>query len=285
LVLHTAYDLKVIRRASLIMNTSDFYDDFSGRSDCYATLGVEPDADAAEIEWAYRAQAQHYRRYLHDPDPAIAWEAEVKLNELDAAYLILGNPLRRQLYDRWHHTQRQGPKWRTVSTRVYEADTEDDFSAHASNFSFISTAGGLRWLSALRHALPRPPAGGTRCMGPLAKMLLLPIPFCLATMVSALFWHLGAITGQQFLGDLTAILAYPLILFASLVRLLLPIRYRPLLSTRQKLLWTPIMVIFALVLGWLWFVSVDHEGTAMNPLDLYWWCGLLIAICASLAYS
>jgi hypothetical protein len=268
------------------MNTFEPYDDFLDGSDCYATLGVEPDADAAEIDRAYRAQAQHYRRYLHDPDPDIAWNAEVKLNELDAAYLILGNPLRRQLYDRWHRAQRQGPKRRTVSTCVYEADAEDDFSTHASNFSFISAAGGLRWLSALRHALPRPGAGGGwRFMGPLPKMLLLPIPFCLATIVSAFFWQLGAVTNQQFLGDLTAILAYPLILFASLVRMLLPIRYRPLLSARQKLLWTPVMMIFALILGWLWFVGVDHQGTTTNALDLYWWCGLIIAICASLAYS
>jgi molecular chaperone DnaJ len=58
----------------------------------YATLGVRPDATAAEIRDAYRALA---RRHHPDREPASA-ETMAAINE---AYRVLGEPSRRAVYD------------------------------------------------------------------------------------------------------------------------------------------------------------------------------------------
>jgi molecular chaperone DnaJ len=58
----------------------------------YATLGVRPDASAAEIRDAYRALA---RRYHPDLEPAAA----EKMAAINEAYRVLGEPSRRATYD------------------------------------------------------------------------------------------------------------------------------------------------------------------------------------------
>ncbi len=58
----------------------------------YATLGVRPDATAAEIRDAYRILA---RRYHPDREPAAA----EKMAAINEAYRVLGEPSRRAVYD------------------------------------------------------------------------------------------------------------------------------------------------------------------------------------------
>jgi molecular chaperone DnaJ len=58
----------------------------------YATLGVRPDATAAEIRDAYRSLA---RRYHPDHEPAAA----EKMAAINEAYRVLGEPSRRAVYD------------------------------------------------------------------------------------------------------------------------------------------------------------------------------------------
>ena len=58
----------------------------------YATLGVRPEATAAEIRDAYRTLA---RRYHPDREPA----ATEKMAAINEAYRVLGEPSRRAVYD------------------------------------------------------------------------------------------------------------------------------------------------------------------------------------------
>lgn len=58
----------------------------------YATLGVQPDATAAEIRDAYRALA---RRYHPDREPSAA----EKMAAINEAYRVLREPSRRAAYD------------------------------------------------------------------------------------------------------------------------------------------------------------------------------------------
>lgn len=74
--------------------------------DHYATLGVEPSADAPSIRAAYRALAQRYH-----PDKAGESDAEAVLRmvEINAAYRVLGDPARRAEYDRHREPPPRGP--------------------------------------------------------------------------------------------------------------------------------------------------------------------------------
>lgn len=121
-------------------------------------------------------------------------------------------------------------------------------------------------------------------MSILCKMFLLPVPFAVATGISSLFWYIGQITNWQFLAGLTAVLAYPMLLGALLLRLMFPIRYRPLLNRRQKLVSIPLILTSALLAGWLWVTIADQHGSVKNPLDLCWWCGVISVLCMTLAF-
>jgi hypothetical protein len=114
--------------------------------------------------------------------------------------------------------------------------------------------------------------------------LLVPIPFCMATVVSSAFWNLGHITGAMFLGGLTAVLSYPLILMLLLSRLVAPVRHAPLLIIKQRLICLPVVMMLATLAGYIWFAVVDHSGTTTTQWDLCWWCGLIGITFAILAY-
>lgn len=241
--------------------------------DYYAILGVAPDASPAEIKSAYRRLARRYHpdRYALNSD--IAWQAEIMMSLINRAYAVLSSSWQRQRYD--EQRQQHAAAWTAKTSRSAPGDT----TMNAARL-LAATAGMVkaaqRWLSAQQAA-----SGHKQMMGALSKMLLAPIPFCIAIIVSSLFWQLGSVTGARFLCGLSAVLAYPFILVPLWLRLLLPIRYQPFLSFRQKIVGIPIILISAVLLGWVWVSAVDRHGG--NPLDLYWWCGLIVVACLSLA--
>jgi cation transport ATPase len=250
--------------------------------DLYEILQVAPDASADEIKRAYRTLARRYHPDLHASNPDVAEESAAMMRKLNEAYTVLSNSARRRDYDeqRQKHTA-----YDSARPRARGAAGARKHRIRWWN-TFFAAVFGYRWLRKLRQRLLAQPATSerTQLMGTLSKMLLLPIPFCLPVMVFAFFWHLGNGTGFWLLVKLTAVLAYPLILFPLLVRLWFPIHYRPVLSDREKLISIPITVIVTMLLGWLWYVVADHSGTIINSLDIYWWCSLIVISCASLAY-
>ncbi len=251
--------------------------------DYYAILGVAPDASLAEIKQAHRALVRRYHPDLFALNPEVAWEAEILMSEINRAYDVLSNSQKRRIYDR--QRREQDAKWQAENGQgAAHAQTEDGFLADKESVLFAPSA-DAHWFLALLQWLSfqRARSGHRQTMGALSKLLLAPIPFCVAIIVSSLFFQLGSVTGHVFLFGLSAVLAYPLILVPALARLMLPIRYQPLLSLKQKIIGTPIMLMAALLLGWIWVVVADRHGTVSNPLDLYWWCGLIVLTCLSLA--
>ena len=60
----------------------------------YERLGVAPDASSHEIAAAYRAQARRYH-----PDVNAAPDAEALMVQVNDAFAVLGDPVRRRDYD------------------------------------------------------------------------------------------------------------------------------------------------------------------------------------------
>lgn len=158
--------------------------------------------------------------------------------------------------------------------RYLEHDAGFESRLHAGWPSIL-----YQWLSDQRVAAQQRPV-----MGVFKKVLLVPVPFCLATVVSLTFWNLGLMTGMSVLGGITAVLAYIFILLLLLLRLVFPIHHTPLLSFKQKLVSLPIILASAIFAGWFWLAMVDHAGTISNQWGLCVWCGLIGITCATLAY-
>lgn len=242
----------------------------SNPPDYYALLGVAPNASAAEITGAFQQVVTQYHPDLFVGNPSVRWDAELFIAEVTVAYDVLSDRARRQQYD----LQRLDlTDWQQAVTIPLFAEAADDT---------------LTWTALPQSEQPIPSLDSKeqppQIMGALSKAMLLPTPFCATMVIAALFWHLGQITGAALLGGVTAVISYPLILLPLLLRLRQPISYRPLLSLQQKLLLTPVILLLAMLLSWIWIIGVDHNGKTMNPLDLYWWCGLLLSVCISLAY-
>lgn len=239
--------------------------------DYYALLGVTPDASSAEITGAFQQVVKLYHPDLFVGNPSVRWDAELFIAEVTAAYDVLSDLTRRQQYDLQRLNELTD--WQqavTIPLHVEAADDTDTWTTLPQPGQHVTSF----------HSNQQQP----QIMGALSKAMLLPTPFCAAITIAALFWHLGQITGAVLLGGVTAVISYPLILIPLLLRLRQPIYYRPLLSLQQKLLWTPAILLLAMLLSWIWIAGVDHNGKTMNPLDLYWWCGLLLSVCISLAY-
>src|ERR1700742_1876780 len=66
-------------------------------TDYYKTLGVKRDASQAEIEQAYRALAKKYHPDLNPDDKT----AKKKFQEVQAAFDVLNDASKRELYDRY----------------------------------------------------------------------------------------------------------------------------------------------------------------------------------------
>ena len=243
--------------------------------DYYACLGVPTDASLAEIKSAYRRLVKHYHPDMHPFDnPAERRKNELAMNQINIAYAVLSNSTERQKYDE---------QFQEYSARCNDPLTSD---ANKSTEAEVETESrsdwpGLfnQWLSDQRAAAQQKPV-----MGVFRKALLIPIPFCIASATFSAFWTIGQLTGATFLGGLTAVLSYPLILALLLPRLILPIRHLPLLSIKQKLIGIPAFMTISICAGWLWVTLADQAGTSRNPWDFCWWCGLIGLTCAVLAY-
>jgi curved DNA-binding protein CbpA len=64
--------------------------------DYYIVLGISREAHAREIKRAYKELVKKWHPDLHPDDPA----GRMKIQEINGAYGVLGNPARRQTYDR-----------------------------------------------------------------------------------------------------------------------------------------------------------------------------------------
>lgn len=115
------------------------------------------------------------------------------------------------------------------------------------------------------------------------KVWLIPVPFCMATFLCSAFWNLSQVTSAWFLGEITAIIAYPLVLALLLPRLIVPILHKPILDLRQKFAVLPLIIGLSIFAGWIWLIVAD-ESTAMSRWDLCWWCALIGITCGSMAY-
>lgn len=237
--------------------------------DYYARLGVPADASLAEIKAAYRTLAKRYHPDVHPFDDLTARrKAELAMRQINKAYAILSDSVQRQRYD--DQFQKDNDSIMREANMYFESEPE----------SRINWPGIFKqWLSDRRQEAQQRPV-----MGAFRKLLLVPFPFCMATAVCSTFWNLGHMTGWPFLGGLTAVLCYPLILGLLLLRLVAPIRHAPLLSIKQKLVTIPVVIGGAIIASRVWFIVADHAGISSNPWDLCWWCGLIGITCAILAY-
>lgn len=237
--------------------------------DYYARLGVPADASLAEIKAAHRNLVKRYHSDAHPFDDLTARQkAELAMRQINEAYAVLSDSVQRQRYD--DQFQRDNDSLTREANMHFESKPE----------SRINWSGVFKqWLSDRRREAQQRPV-----MGVFRKLLLVPFPFCMATAVCSTFWNLGQMTGWPFLGGLTAVLCYPLILGLLLLRLVAPIRRAPLFDIKQKLVIIPVVIGGAIIAGRVWFVVADHAGISSNPWDLCWWCSLIGITCAILAY-
>lgn len=97
----------------------------------YATLGVEPDADAKTIKTAYRKLARQYH-----PDVSKHPEAEAKFKEVSEAYEVLHSAEKRAEYDALRQARSQGYRGQHAGEPGQSEDDLSDF------FSSIFGAAG-----------------------------------------------------------------------------------------------------------------------------------------------
>ena len=64
--------------------------------DYYAVLGISREAHAREIKRAYKKSVKKWHPDLHPDDPA----GRMKMQEINEAYEVLGDPQKRRAYDR-----------------------------------------------------------------------------------------------------------------------------------------------------------------------------------------
>jgi curved DNA-binding protein CbpA len=87
------------------------------RSDPYAALGLTPNATQGQIRRAYRTLLrQHHPDTRARGDPTADGSSDTTLQQVIAAYAILGDPVRRAAHDHDHRTS-----WHQINipTRLY----------------------------------------------------------------------------------------------------------------------------------------------------------------------
>lgn len=163
-----------------------------------------------------------------------------------------------------------GLRWLAASTRVAVAWSGDRRLASSHRLSLRNTRSGVA--GKRQHS-----------MNPLRKALLLPVPLCLALAISSLCVQLGQLAGFGLLGVLCALLVYPGIALPLLLRLLRPIRFRPLLTLRGKLVGIPTLLVTASCAGFSWFSLTAPPGAPLGRWEVQGWCGLISTTCLVLA--
>ncbi len=238
--------------------------------DYYALLGVPVDASFDEIKNAYRKLVKRYHPDVYPFDDfARRRKAELLMRHINEAYAILSNSKQRQSYDEDY-----------VNSHVSSPATDTSIGTETE----FGTGSASDWLGMLFQRLSDQ-IDTFQIMGVFRKMWLLPVPFCMAASASSAFWNLGQMFPSAIvLGELTAVLAYPVIIVLLLKRLTLPILHRPLLDIKQKLACLPLITVSVIFAGWIWSVLVDHYHIISSTWDLCWWSALIGITCGILAY-
>ena len=91
----------------------------NGSKDYYTTLGIDKNADESEIKNAYRDFAKKYHPDVNNGDKA----AEARFKEANEAYRILGDPQKRQVYDRQRANNDVAAKQSSAVKTGSKADT------------------------------------------------------------------------------------------------------------------------------------------------------------------
>ena len=93
------------------------------RPNLYATLAVAPSATQAEISHAYRAMLRQHHPDTRDPaDETQGATSDAALQQVLAAYTVLGDPARRAEYDRQRRPDRRPTQPRRPTLIQYPAD-------------------------------------------------------------------------------------------------------------------------------------------------------------------
>lgn len=105
--------------------------------DYYQLLGVAKNATAEEIQKAYRKQARKYHPDLHaDKDEAQRKKATQKFQQIQAAYDVLSDPKKRQLYDQF------GPQFEQMAGAGHPYGAAGGFDPGSIDLSQLFGGGG-----------------------------------------------------------------------------------------------------------------------------------------------
>jgi curved DNA-binding protein CbpA len=94
--------------------------------DYYEVLGVAPDASAEEIRKAYHQLAFRYHPDRHQASE----EAHKKMQEVNEAYAILSDPIKRREYDLPRGYSRRVPKFKEGSKVKISANSISMYRGH-----------------------------------------------------------------------------------------------------------------------------------------------------------
>jgi len=94
--------------------------------DYYAVLGIEPSASAEEITEAYHKRAFQYHPDRHQESE----EAHKKMQEINEAYAILSNPIRRREYDLPRRYGSRVPKFKKGSKVKISVNSPSPYKGH-----------------------------------------------------------------------------------------------------------------------------------------------------------
>lgn len=92
----------------------------------YEVLGVSPSASPAELRRAYLALARRHHPDFHGNDTPLAQErARRRMQEVNAAWYVLGDPARRRSYDLSLRRPAQAPATSAPAGRIDDVDDDD----------------------------------------------------------------------------------------------------------------------------------------------------------------
>ena len=98
--------------------------------DYYAILGIEQGASPREIKRAYRKSVKKWHPDLHPDDPA----GRIKMQEINEAHEVLGDPEKRRTYDR---RSEEGRISGVETSRFHTGDPENPFLSYFSRMNEI----------------------------------------------------------------------------------------------------------------------------------------------------